>query len=166
MNRQRKSAQILLVGVFISALLLSLITGCSHQVGNKTLPQLEWTGKSALHKTRSAILREKMSSLRVLMFEYMYDELQFDMERARQAASIANIAKDMATTAMEVAIAQRELNLNADQVPVFQDYAQTLKNQALALEELARQEKSDAYPPMIRAIVETCNGCHEKFLDM
>ncbi len=150
----------------LSILLLSLTFGCAHKADDVALPQLEWTGRSAMHEVRSAALREKMQSLRVLMFEDVYDELQFDEERARQARAIAETAIAMAAVALDISTAQQELNLNADHAPVFLNYAQSLKNQAMDLQEAARLEKSDVYPSMIRDIVKTCNGCHSKFRRM
>ena len=89
--------------------------------------------------------------------------MQFDEERSRQAASIAETAKAMAEVALNISDVNQELNLNADHARVFRNYAYQMKNQALALEEAARLEKSDVYPSMIRDIVKTCNGCHSKF---
>ena len=150
-----------------SLMILSLlITGCAHQRDDVAKLKLEGQGEPTLHNVRSATLREKMRSLRVLMFDNIYDELQFDEERARQARSIAETAKDMAEVALNISDAQKELNLSADHERVFHNYAHQLKNQALALEDAARQEKSEAYPAMIRDIVKTCNGCHSKFRPM
>ena len=150
----------------LALILLSLIVGCAHKKNDATLPQLEWSGEPTLHQVRSATLREKMRSLKALMFEDIYDELQFDEERARHAASIANTANTMAAVALNIAEVQKELNLNADHMLVFRDHAQRLKNQAMALKEAARQEKSDVYPSMIRGIVKTCNACHSEFRRM
>ena len=164
-NRQFMSLYIKLgIGSFM--ILLLLITGCAHQKDEAAVPRLEWSGEPTLHQVRSATLREKMRSLKVLMFDNIYDELQFDEERARQATSIAKTAKAMAEVALNISDVQNELNLSADHALLFRNYAHKLKNQALALQEAARMEKSDAYPSMIRGIVNTCNGCHSKFRRM
>ena len=147
-------------GLFIS---LTLVIGCA-QTEKASPPQLEWTGQPTMHQVRSATLREKMRSLMVLMFDNIYDELQFDEERARQAGDIAEIANALAIAAMEISSISQKLNLDAKRAPVFRSYAQDLKNQAIALQEATHQGKSDAYPSMIRAIVKTCNSCHSKFL--
>ena len=152
------------MGLFM--ILLLLVTGCAHKGDNLSELKLERSGEPTLHQVRSNALREKMRSLRVLMFDNIYDELQFDEERARQAKSIAITAKDMAEVAMNLLDVQQDINLSADHARVFRNYAHQLKNQALALEEAARHEKSDAYPSMIRDIVKTCNGCHSKFRRM
>jgi cytochrome c556 len=163
-SRQFMSLYIRLgIGLFI--ILLFLITGCAHKKDDTVLP-LEWSGEPTLHQVRSATLREKMRSLKVLMFDNIYDELQFDEERARQAASIAETAKAMAEVALNISDVKQELNLNADHALVFRNYAHQLKNQALALQQAARLEKSDTYPSMISDIVKTCNGCHSKFRRM
>ncbi len=146
--------------------LLLLITGCAHKKEEAVVPRLEWTGEPTLHQVRSTTLREKMRSLKVLMFDNIYDELQFDEERARQAASIAETAKAMAEVALNISDVQQELNLSAEHARVFRNYARQMKNQALTLQEAARLEKSDAYPSMIRDMVKTCNGCHSKFRRM
>ncbi|MZG29262.1 MAG: hypothetical protein F3741_00395 [Nitrospinae bacterium] len=46
---------------------------------------------------------------------------------------------------------------------IWMPIAQNLKNQAIALREATRQEKSDVYPSMIKSIIKTCNRCHSKF---
>ena len=154
------------LGIGLFMILLLLITGCAHKTSDVAELKLEGHGEPTLHQVRSSTLREKMRSLRVLMFDNIYDELQFDEERARQAKSIAETAKDMAEVALNILDVQQGLNLSADHARVFRNYAHQLKNQALALEEAARQEKSDAYPALIRDIVKTCNGCHSKFRPM
>lgn len=143
-------------------ILLSLTIGCAHKADDTGLPKLEWTGKSAMHHVRSATLRSKMRSLKVLMFENMYDELQFDKQRARQAKAIADIANTMAAVALDISAVQKELDLDAAYVPVFRYNAQRLKKQAMALRDAALHEKSEVYPSMIRAIVKTCNDCHNE----
>ncbi len=152
------------IGLFI--ILLFLITGCAHKKDDSAVSKFEWSGDPTLHQVRSATLREKMRSLKVLMFDNIYDELQFDGERARQAASIAETAKAMAEVALNISDVKQDLNLNADHARVFRNYAHQMKNQALALQEAARLEKSDVYPSMIRNIVKTCNNCHSKFRRM
>jgi cytochrome c556 len=152
------------LGIGSFMILLFLITGCAHKRDDLAETKLE--GSPTLHQVRSASLREKMRSLKILMFDNIYDELQFDEERARQAKSIAETAKDMAEVALNISDVQQELNLSADHARVFNNYAHQLKKQALALHEAASQEKSDAYPSMIRDIVKTCNGCHSKFRRM
>jgi len=151
-------------GLFI--ILLSLISSCAPKADDMLFPRLEWVGKPAMHQIRSAKLREKMRALRVLIYEDVYDELLFDKQRARQATAIADIANSMAEVAMDISGVQQELNLDADQAPVFRNYAQRLKDQAMALREAARQRQSDAYPSMIRGMVKTCNSCHTKFRRM
>lgn len=146
-------------GLFIA---LTLAVGCA-QTEKGSPSQLEWSGQPTMHQVRSATLREKMRSLKVLMFDNIYDELQFDEERARQAGDIAEIANAIAVAAMDISSISQELNLGAKRAQVFHSYAQDLKNQAIALQEATHQEKSDAYPSMIRAIVQTCNRCHNKF---
>ena len=154
------------LGIGSFMILLLLITGCAHQKDEAVMPRLGWTGEPTLHQVRSTTLREKMRSLKVLMFDNIYDELQFDEERARHAASIAKTAKDMAEVALNILDVQKKLNLSTDHAQVFRNYAHQMKSQALALQEAARLEKSDAYPSMIRGIVKTCNGCHSKFRRM
>lgn len=149
-----------------SFMILLMLTSCAHNRDSIDRPKLEGSGEPTLHQVRSSTLREKMRSLKVLMFDNIYDELQFDEERARQAKSIAETAKSMAEVALNILNVKQELNLNADHAVVFRNYADQLKSQALALEEAAHQEKSDAYPSMIRDIVKTCNGCHSKFRRM
>ncbi len=107
-----------------------------------------------------------MQSLKVLMFDNVYDELQFDEERARQALSIAKTAITMATAALDISALQKGLNLDAEHALVFRDLAQRLKNQAIALKEAARLQNSAAYPSIIRGIINTCNNCHNKFRRM
>ena len=72
----------------------------------------------------------------------------------------------MAEVAMDISGVQKELNLDADEAPAFNNYAQRLKDQAIALREAARHRQSDAYPSMIRDMVKTCNSCHSKFRSM
>ena len=120
-------------------------------------------GQATLHKVRSATLRAKMRSLKMLLFDNIYDELQFDEERARQVGNIAEIANSIAVTSMDVSSISQNLNLDANSAKLFRGYAQDLKNQAIALREATRQEKSDVYPSMIKSIIKTCNRCHSKF---
>jgi hypothetical protein len=147
-------------------ILLFLIMGCAHKAYDTALPQLAGTGQPTLHQVQSATLREKMRSLKVLMFEDIYDELQFDEEGARQARAIGETANAMAVVALSIPDVQQELNLNAEHAQVFRNYAEQLKNQAMDLEEAARLKKSEAYPSLIHGIVKTCNGCHSKFRRM
>jgi hypothetical protein len=66
-------------------ILMLLITGCAHQKDGVTYPRLEWSGEPNLHQVSSATLREKMRSLKVRMFDNIYDDLQFEEEQAIQA---------------------------------------------------------------------------------
>ena len=73
-------------GIFIFIIFLNF--GCVHKT-NGTVPlQLEWFGHPTHHEVSSSALREKMQSLKVQMFDNIYDELQFDEEGARQAGFI------------------------------------------------------------------------------
>ncbi len=120
-------------------------------------------GQTTLHKVRSATLRAKMRSLKMLLFDNIYDELQFDEERARQVGNIAEIANSIAVTAMDVSSISQDLSLDAESETLFRGYAQDLKNQAIALQEATRQERSDVYPSMIKSIINICNRCHSRF---
>ena len=96
-----------------------LITGCVYQKDKSALPRLEWSGEPTLHQMRSATLREKMRSLKVLIFDNIYDELQFDEKRARQETSIAETAKAKAEVTLNISDVEKELNLSADHVQAF-----------------------------------------------
>jgi hypothetical protein len=69
------------IGPFM--IFMQLITGCVHQKDKAALQRLEWSVEPTLHQMRSANLREKMRSLKVLMFDNIYDKLQFYEKRAR-----------------------------------------------------------------------------------
>jgi hypothetical protein len=49
--------------------LMPLITSCAHQKDEAALPRLEWSGEFTLHQKRSANLRKKMRSLKVLILD-------------------------------------------------------------------------------------------------
>ena len=80
-------------GLLIIVIWLALSMGCVHSSDKEV--QLKKTGKSNLHQVQSAALREKMRSMNALMYEYALDELRYDEQRSRQAASIAKIAGSM-----------------------------------------------------------------------
>ncbi len=147
-------------GLLINVILFSLSMGCANFSDKKAQPK--WTGKPNLHQVRSAVLREKMRSMNALMFEYELDELRYDEQRSRQAASIAEIAGSMSES-MNPSSVKQELGLDAEYAPVFFKLAQRLKKQALALHKAAQQEQTEAYPQLFRAMVKTCNECHGKF---
>ena len=147
-------------GLMINVFLLSLSIGCVHSSNKET--QLKKTGKPNLHQVRSAALREKMRSMNALMFEYALDELRYDEQRSRQAASIAEIAGSM-SEAMNLSSKKQELGLDDRHAPVFFELAQRLKKQALALHKAAQKEQTETYSPLFRAMVKTCNECHSKF---
>jgi hypothetical protein len=97
--------------------LMLLITGCEHQKDEATVPRLESSGEPTLHHVCIATLREKMCSLKVLMFDNIYYDFQFDEEPAIQAASIAETAKT--EVALNILDMQKKITLSADQARVF-----------------------------------------------
>ena len=93
-------------------------------VGYSSLYLLQWVAQTekepvskvqaTLHKVRSATLRAKMRSLKMLLFDNIYDDLQFDEERAIQVGNIAEIANSIAVTSMDVSSISQNLNLDTN----------------------------------------------------
>ncbi len=156
-----RTCTILLVTGFMVQMLV--LPSCRPRQSKSYQEKLIDTGDPALHAVHSDELKNLMNNLDGLTFSRMPQELGSGQQQKSYLEQTANIADAMAEAARKIPAVSGQLQLQQEEITLFQALSVKLEKQANELSNLARAGETRLARDQFAAITVTCNACHSAF---
>jgi cytochrome c556 len=147
------------------ALLLLLLSACGPASRIRYEERLAETPVPARHWLESERLSQVMRRLDRLASERLPQAFDVHIERERQVEEVVRIARSMAESAERIPDTVADAPFDEDERAEFLGRARALRESAQWLADEAEGLSPEELRAQVRAIEESCGGCHRRFRD-
>lgn len=152
-------------GTYILAVSVAVSSGIPACVGSTEYhPELDDTGKPALHAVHGQRLRMLMRRLDALMFERQRTHVQIARDRRTYLEQTISASEELLETIPYLVTSAEDLT--EEDEAIYTALVDKLEAQVRALARLAAEGKAEVASRQYDAIVTTCNACHSTFREL